>query len=259
MANKDQHFSPAEAAKRLGVTQKALRLYETGGLVAPLRTATGWRTYGPAEIARLHQVVALKRLGLSLAQIVELFKGRRDTLAQVLELQEQTLSRESSRLGHALALVRAARAKLAAGENLSVDDLTTLTKETTMTTKATPEEMKAIMDPIVEKHFTPEELKERQTHVFDQAQATRDWDALIAEAKALMVKGDPASPAALDLARRWKAQVEKFTMGNPAMEAKARAVWNDAMSDPKAAPKLPMNPEIFAFMGKAMAAAKAAG
>jgi hypothetical protein len=31
------------------------------------------------------------------------------------------------------------------------------------------------------------------------------------------------------------------------------------MSDPKAAPKLPMNPEMFAFMGKALAKLKEAG
>lgn len=259
MNDKDQHLSPAEAARRLGVTQKALRLYEFRGLIAPLRSATGWRTYGPAEMARLHQVLALKGLGLPLARIAELIQGRLSTLAKVLDLQEQTLARESSRVGRALALVRAARAKVEAGEGLTIDDLTTLTQETTMTTKASKDEMKAIFDPIIEKHFTPEEIKERQSVSYDQDQVTTEWDALIAEAKALMTKGDPASPAALDLARRWKTQVEKFTQGNAQVDAKIRAVWNDAMSDPKAAPKLPMNPEIFAFMGKAAAKLKDAG
>jgi DNA-binding transcriptional MerR regulator len=255
----DQHLSPAEAARRLGVSQKALRIYESRGLVAPLRSATGWRTYGPAQMARLHQVLALKGLGLPLLRIAELMQGRLGTLAQVLELQEQSLARESSRVGRALGLVRAARAKVDAGEHLTVDDLTTLTQETTMTTKPTKDELKAIFDPIIEKHFTPEELKERQSVSYDQNQVTVEWDALIAEAKALKAKGDPASSAALDLARRWKAQVEKFTQGSAQLDAKARAVWNDAMSDPKAAPKLPMNPEIFVFMGKAVAALKDAG
>ncbi len=65
----ERHFSPAEAARRLGVSVKALRVYESHGLVKPLRTAADWRTYGPNEIVRLHQIVALKRLGLSLARI----------------------------------------------------------------------------------------------------------------------------------------------------------------------------------------------
>jgi len=243
---KDRHLSPAEAARRLGVSPKALRLYEARGLVAPVRSATGWRTYGPAEMTRLHQVLALKSLGLPLARIAELMQGRLGTLAKVL-------ARESSRVGRALQLVRAARAKVEAGEDLSIDDLTTLTQETTMTTKPSQDEMKAIFDPLIEKHFTPEEIKDRASIDYDQDKVAAEWDTLISEAKALMAKGDPASPAALDLARRWKAQVEKFTQSNPQADAKARAVWNDAMSNPQAAPKLPLNPEIFAFVGKAAA------
>ena len=125
-----------------------------------------------------------------------------------------------------------------------------------MTSKTNHDEMKAIFDPLTSKHFTPEEIKAHQSRMYDQDQATYEWDGLIAEAKALMAKGDPTTPEAKDLARRWKAQVEKFTQGNPRTDAKVRAMWNEAMADPKAAPKLPMNPELFAFMGKAMAAAK---
>ena len=246
------HLSPAEAASRLGVSAKALRLYERHGLVEPLRSAANWRTYGPEQIARLHQVLALKRLGLPLSRIAELLSGRLASPDALLELQEQTLARESGRVAHALSLVRTARAKLAQGETLSIDDLTTLTMETTMTTKATPEEMKAIFDPISAKYFTPEESQALTQRKFNQEAATHSWDSLIAEAKALMAKGDPGSPEALDLARRWQALVDQFTGGDPAVAAKVRAVWNDAMADPKAAPKLPLNPQIFEFVGKAM-------
>jgi len=253
---KDRHLSPAETAKRLGVTVKALRLYEQRGLVKPLRTQSDWRTYGPDQIARLHQIVALKRLGLPLARIGELLAWPHDgphALDRVLDLQERVLARESVRLGHALDIVRRARARLASGEALSVDDLATLTKETTMTGKASDAEMKAIFDPLAEKHFTQEERAALQARSFDQAEATRTWDALIEEAKALMAKGDPTSDAARDLARRWQAQVKLFTEGNPAMNQKVLGMWKEAMSDPNAAPKLPLNPEIFAFVQKAAA------
>lgn len=252
MTVKERHFSPAETAKRLGVTVKALRLYEQRGLVKPLRTQSDWRTYGPDQIARLHQIVALKRLGLPLARISELLDGPH-ALDRVLDLQERVLARESVRLGHALDIVRRARARLASGEALSVDDLATLTKETTMTGKASDAEMKAIFDPLAEKHFTPEERAALQSRSFDQAEATRTWDALIEEAKVLMAKGDPTSDAARDLARRWQAQVKLFTEGNPAMNQKVLGMWKEAMADPNAAPKLPLNPEIFAFVQKAAA------
>src|SRR3954462_11423174 len=126
------NLSPTETAARFGVSIKALRLYERRGLLAPLRSEAGWRTYGPDQIARLHQILALKRLGLPLAKIGELLAGP-DTLEPVLALQEQILARDSEQLSHALALVRAARAKLKAGRTLSIDDLANLTKETVMT------------------------------------------------------------------------------------------------------------------------------
>ena len=259
-AESARHFGPAEAARRLGVSAKALRLYESRGLVAPLRTAADWRTYGPEQMARLHQVIALKRMGFSLARIAELLAGRARTLSSVLALQEQMLAAEGARVSHALTLVRAARARLAKGETLSIDDLATLTKETTMNAKPTPDEMKKLFDPHVAKHFSHAEIAQIAKRKFDPPYTQEAWDRLIAEAKDLMARGeDPASPAARDLAGRWRAMVDMFTQGNPDMERRVKAVWNDAMADPNAAAKLPLNPEIFAWMAKAQAALQAAG
>lgn len=255
----EQFLSPTETARRLGVTVKALRVYEQRGLVAPLRGENGWRAYGPGQLSALHQVLALKRLGLPLARIADLVSRRETSLDAVLKLQERALSMESTRVNQALALVRTAKARLDAGEALSIDDLAQLTKETTMSIKPTDAEMKQIFDPLAEKHFTPEQLAELSNKPFDHAAAAREWDALITEAKMLMAKGDTSSPEAMDMARRWQAQVGKFTGGAPELFSRLGNVWKDAMADPKAAPKLPMNPEIFAFVGQALAAAKKSG
>src|SRR5665213_194578 len=81
-------FSPAETARRLKVSTKALRLYETLGLVTPVRTSTGWRTYGPDQMFRLHQVLALKSLGVPLKRVGELLGDQFADLEAVLLLQE---------------------------------------------------------------------------------------------------------------------------------------------------------------------------
>ncbi|MDP1639637.1 MAG: MerR family transcriptional regulator [Hyphomicrobium sp.] len=47
MNSSAQFLSASEAASRLGVSAKALRLYEQRGLIAPIRSAAGWRAYGP--------------------------------------------------------------------------------------------------------------------------------------------------------------------------------------------------------------------
>ena len=259
MLQKAQILSPAEAARRLGVSAKALRLYEQRGLVRPLRSAKGWRAYGPAEMARLHQVLALKRLGLPLVRIAILIQRPEGSLASVLALQEEMLTRESARLSKVLALVRAARGKLASGEDLSIDDLAELTKETTMANQASPEEMKTIFDPISEKYFSADERAALSAKKFDQADVSRRWEETMADAKRAMAAGDPGAPLALDAARRWKALVDEFTGGDPAVAGKIRAIWGEAMADPKAAPKLPLSPEVFAFMSQAMARLKEMG
>ncbi len=75
MSSSAQFLSPSEAAKLLGVSAKALRLYEARGLIAPVRTAAGWRAYGPDEMARVAEIAALRELGLSLAQVARVLGG----------------------------------------------------------------------------------------------------------------------------------------------------------------------------------------
>jgi len=160
----ERPLTPAETAKRFGISTKALRLYEQHGLLTPLRSRAGstgsaWRSYGPDQIARLHQILALKRLGFSLARIGALLKGS-DTLKSVLGLQEQALARECARLARALKLVHAARVNLDAGQALSIDDLANLTKETSMASKLTrPTYFHPALVPHQHKYFRPEEIE----------------------------------------------------------------------------------------------------
>ena len=249
----DRLLSPSQTALRLGVSVKALRLYEQHKLVAPRRSAAGWRVYGPAELAALHQVIALKRLGLPLARIAALLSGRAVGLDQVLALQEQALGREAEKTALALNLVRAARAKLARGEGLTVDDLATLTMETTMTAKPGKAEMKAIFDPLIAKHYEPEQLEALKARAgdYDPDGIARQWDGLFDDARALMAEGDAASPAALDLARRWTALTRQFTQGDAALGERAAKVWKEAMADPEAKAKLPIDPAMWEFVAKA--------
>jgi len=243
---------------RLGVTVRALRIYERHGLIKPLRTSVGWRAYGPDQMARLHQVLALKGLGLPLARIADLLNGRLKDLDAVLKLQEDALRGQRRQVERALDLVAVARRRLADGAILSLDDLTQLTRETTMTAKIDETAMKEIFDPLIEKHFTPEDMDKAKARKFDliaesgfdQIKTQRAWEDLVADAARLTAIGDPASPAAKDLLRRWNAEVEKFTGGDPALWAKSAAMWKDAMSDPAATARMPFKPEIFAFLNQ---------
>ena len=128
----ERWLGPSEMAERLGVSPKALRVYEREGLVAPGRSAAGWRAYGPAQAARLHQIMALRGLGLSLKQIKALLIDDQASLADVLALQRDSLAAQRGKLEAAIALLDVALLALEAGRDLTLDDLTHLTKETIM-------------------------------------------------------------------------------------------------------------------------------
>lgn len=62
----------ADVARRTGVSRKALRLYESMGLVEPAgRTEAGYRLYDSAALRRLELVNRAKVLGLTLAEAKE--------------------------------------------------------------------------------------------------------------------------------------------------------------------------------------------
>src|SRR4051794_23441639 len=97
-------WSTRAFAALTGVTAKALRHYERRGLLAPHRSAAGYRRYTLRDLARLDRVLALKSLGLPLNRVgalmddaepisvtrdqappVEMLRGQRAELAAIRE------------------------------------------------------------------------------------------------------------------------------------------------------------------------------
>lgn len=98
---------------RLGsVSPRTLRHYEDVGLLTPAQVdpLTGYRAYRPEQLAQLNRIVALKDLGLSLAQVAQLLEGvtaerlhgmlalRRIQLEGDIDLQRAQLARVEARL-----------------------------------------------------------------------------------------------------------------------------------------------------------------
>lgn len=131
MSSPAAFLSPAEAARRLGVSAKALRLYEERGLLLPGRTPAGWRAYGPADMDRARHVVALRSLGLSLAQVeTALAGGDPDGLAAAVETHQAALEVRLRDLTTTIADLRDLRRRAASGARLSIDELAGLRRTT---------------------------------------------------------------------------------------------------------------------------------
>ena len=128
MALSTQVLNPSEAAQRLGVSPKALRLYEERGLLCPARTEAGWRAYGPQEMSRAAQIVALRGLGFSLAQVGRVLNGSHEGLAPALAEHRAALENRAREAASAVEQVRRLRGDIAQGRLPAIEELAHLVK-----------------------------------------------------------------------------------------------------------------------------------
>ena len=111
--NWQSDFSVGEMAAELGVTPRALRFYESKGLLAPLRRE-GMRFYGNSDRERLALILKLKKFGFTLIEIKEMIRAREGkTAGHTVKLSRQrcneqieTLERQVKEMQEAMAELR---------------------------------------------------------------------------------------------------------------------------------------------------------
>ena len=87
-----------EAAQLSGVSVKTLHHYDKIGILVPLKSKNGYRTYSQEDLERLQVILYYKYLGCSLGKIAELLKEDRSDLLPHLTRQLDYLTRERQRL-----------------------------------------------------------------------------------------------------------------------------------------------------------------
>lgn len=266
MEKSERYLSAAGAAKALGVSKRALQFYEEKGLVKPLRTDGGWRSYGSRALTRVHQILALKHMGFELSAIAHLLEGPMAALDSVLALQEQNLMARQAETHVALNLVRSARSRLATGEALSVDDLAKLTRETTAYRLSGVELIEAdeIADRCYRKYLTPDELKSVMS-LREQPGLIEDWFEMLGNLQTAMKSKDATCAAAFDAVRKFRVFLMRHSGGDPDLADRLGRMFGELQSDAAwcktAAAKVVLNPEQRAFLelaGEALEAKEAA-
>jgi len=97
----DEHFMQiGEVSQRTGLTQRALRYYESLGLLQPpTRMEGGFRLYSEQDVGRLDRIVELKRLlGFSLAEIRQVIEAD-ELLRQIKTENKQQPDARARRAG----------------------------------------------------------------------------------------------------------------------------------------------------------------
>jgi DNA-binding transcriptional MerR regulator len=109
VTEKPVFLTAGEAARQLGVSPKALRLYEEHRLVTPGRSRAGWRAYGPDEMARAEEIVSLRKLGLGIAEIAGLLGDDTSSRGQILAKHQSRLESQMRELGITISRVSSKR------------------------------------------------------------------------------------------------------------------------------------------------------
>ncbi|WP_068460159.1 MerR family transcriptional regulator [Hyphomicrobium sulfonivorans] len=92
----DHIHTIGEVAKMSGIPVRRLRFYSDTGLLPPTaRTASGYRMYSEADLAKLDLIVAMRQAGISLAEIGRTV-AKDLSLTEVLSLRLQAIEAEIS-------------------------------------------------------------------------------------------------------------------------------------------------------------------
>ena len=199
----------AEVARLTGLTSRALRFYEARGLIMPLRTASGRRHYGPAELERLHQILAMKRAGLTLAQIQRLTGRRQVDLRSMVEAHIEVLADRQRAITGARALLEEILSRIDRSEPVDVATFCSLIRhgEATMS----QDKMNALMT----RYLTTEQKEAFDRSVaalpadFDNEAHNARWKDLSDRIKAALPL-DPTSPQAQAFLDEWNEMIRPF-------------------------------------------------
>jgi DNA-binding transcriptional MerR regulator len=213
-------FPIDEVVRRTGLTSRALRFYEARGLIAPLRTQSGRRWFGPAELERVHRIVALKKAGLSLGDIKRLFDRKPIDLAALLGAQRGRLADQANEIAEALALIDSALSRIGRGEPLDAATLCSLIRNGD---KVMTDQAKAWKE-VIDRYYTAEEQTEWRERMADAPEFSQEahlakWRDLSGRVEAALPL-DPSSDAALAFVKEW------FVLLEPFSRQATQAMWN---------------------------------
>jgi len=200
-ASGSRWLGPGDLARQAGTSIKALRVYEKAGLLSPDRREGGWRLYGPPHIARLHQILALKALGLSLKQIADTLDRDGTAIGQIMDLQAKYLATVVHTARNQLRRVQQARDQLGRDGEISVDLLLKLARDLAAPVAMELDDVRAAIKAAVRND--DEEAAVRVLTEQADAQMEAEIGALLNEAVIAAAEGDVDSRRSQALADRW--------------------------------------------------------
>jgi DNA-binding transcriptional MerR regulator len=221
-----------EFARRGGVSIRALRHYDSLGLLRPsARSRSGYRLYDESDLERLHQIVALKAFGLSLTDIARALK-KESALSTALAAQLHSLLEQRRIVTDAIDAVVSAQRNV---ENGRAPDWRQLAMR-------------------VKNGGDASQLEQARRRVMERR---RQWTpsaediALMRDIKAALDRNETSESQTWKvLVDRLTQAIDRFTGGDPELRAAFRLVMADQANWPSA----PIGVKLKEFFNEAIAA-----
>jgi DNA-binding transcriptional MerR regulator len=235
-------WSIGELADAGRVSVRTLRHYDAIGLLQPAgRTDAGYRRYTGADVALLYRILALRSLGLPLAEIGRCLTrdaGLAGVLARQLEAVERRMEADAELRRRLRELIDAC----ARDREPTAVQLTDTMEAIALSSRYHTQEQREAL------------ARRRAALGPDGLRAAESaWAEVIAAAEAERAAGtDPAAAPLQAIAARWRGLVEQFTGGDPGLRDSLGRMYRE--QGVERASRGSVSGELMAYVGRALAA-----
>jgi DNA-binding transcriptional MerR regulator len=123
----NRQWKVGDLAKLTGLTVRTLRYYDQIGLLSPSGlTETGHRLYNEWNLSRLHQILSLKELGLSLDEVKSALTGEQISPLEIVGLQINQIQEQIKLQQKLLEQLRHVSKLMQGKSEVTVEDFTSL-------------------------------------------------------------------------------------------------------------------------------------
>lgn len=201
-------------AAKAGVTVRTVRYYDRLGLLCPTgRSESGQRLYSDGDFARLQQIVTLKLIGLTLAEIRRLLTDEPAEIADLLERQKRALRAQAEQYLHLSDTIERAQAALGRSQRSDLAQFIEIIKAVTMHNQT--EWLAQFLSDSQQQKLAEAEAN---TPFGQQRARAQAWQALFADIQQ-NIDLDVHDPTAQALVDRWDALLAPLAQGDAETEA----------------------------------------
>lgn len=259
-------YHTAEFARKAAVTVRTLRYYDQAGLLSPSgHTAAGHRLYSDADLVNLEQILALKFLGFSLAEIRCYLQAGPLRLQEVLAKQKAMLGEKRLHLDTIMQAIEETEKLVQAGSSdwdsiVRVIQVIQMEQKNDWVKKYFTPEQRNMMETLSEQSYSAEAratLAARgEWTEEDQKRVDKQYAWIAAELQRLVAAGqDPGGSEAQAVAKLQTELLHEFTQGVAAVETGLKTWWKNynALPNEERPPIILWGEEEAIFLSQAMA------